>query len=373
MLHLKTRNVALKDALAVAGRGVTGRNPQPVQNAVLLRADTEPSATLAATDLEFAGVATPMPCEIVDAGALCIPWRLLSEIAGKLPAGLVELQERENHILRVTAAGAQFDLRCLPADDWESLPDPEGDYNVAIPQADLLRVIEQGAFCTSTDETRPTMTGALFSFGGGGLTVVSTDTYRMAVARCETDAREDWTHNAIVSSRALTAVAAVLDVNADDYCVVDATDKCVSFLVGKTVISTRPIDGQYPNWLKVVPEPGPTRIVFPVGDLLDCLNRLRPIARLDAERVVLRADGEGVNLRAHGIETGEADEWMDDMEYSGDELEVAFNGQFLADALAVLPGNGAVEVAISGPSDSLLWMCEAVPGWEYVLMPMAVM
>ena len=182
---------ALLDALLVTSRAVSARAALQALSGIHLSSNGE--SRLRATDMEL-GLDVSLEGEAEGAGAVVLPGRLLVEVARSLPDGSVtlELREQERDV-EITAGSSRFHLRAIPADDFPRFPESEGD-PIELPAPALQETIGRVARAASRDEARPVLTGVLVTAEGKELTMVATDSYRLAVKRTELDSagrRED--------------------------------------------------------------------------------------------------------------------------------------------------------------------------------------
>src|SRR6266511_3895951 len=209
-MKINATRQALLDALLVVSRAVSARAALQALSGILITA--EESAQLRATDMEL-GLAVGLHAEIEGAGAVVLPGRLLVEVVRALPDGPVTLALREaERDVEITAGSSRFHLRTLPADDFPRFPEPEGD-PVELPAAALRDTINRVARAASRDEARPVLTGVLVT--GEGLTMVATDSYRLAVKRTTLEAKVPERLEANVPARALRELARLIEVAGD--------------------------------------------------------------------------------------------------------------------------------------------------------------
>ena len=297
MLNVTCPQAALHEALQIVSRGVTGRSTQPVQNNIYLESAAD-HLRLVATDLEYISIEANVPVTVADEGAVTAPARLLTELAASLPHGDVNLAVDEQQALAIACGQANYTIRGLAAADYQMFP-PIGDsLRVSFPQSQLSGILRQTAFATSRDETRPILTGALFEFKPGEMQVVATDTYRLAVRKAQIDLELEAPVSSIVSARALNELLRVLSAETDDPVTLAVSENQAELDVGGIKIASRLIEGQFPNYEKVIPDSHARRLTVGIAPLEEALRRALIVAREDANRVVLRSEGDKLELTA---------------------------------------------------------------------------
>jgi DNA polymerase-3 subunit beta len=242
---------------------------------------------------------------------------------------------------------------------------------VSVPQGQLAEVLRQTVFAASKDETRPILTGALFSFADGNMQIVATDTYRLAMRKTVIAGGFEGTRTAIVSVRALNELLRVLSADKDDLVNVAVTDNQAEFEVGHVRIGSRLIEGQFPNFEKVIPDSHEKRVTLVAEDFEQALRRALIVAREDAYRVVLRAEGQALQISAESQDVGKVSEEMA-CRLDGEPAEIAFNCRYLLEVLEAI-GTEEINLDLSGPLNPGMLRAQGVDDYLYVLMPMQIM
>ena len=360
---------ALLESVQVVSRGVSGRSTQPVQNNVYLEARAG-QLRLVATDLEYLSLEALLDAEVAEEGATTVPARLLSEVASALPNEVVTLAADESHGMKINCGRSRYEVRGLSASDFTMLPALSEAVQFEIPQSQLALVLSRTVFSTSRDETRPILTGGLFKLADGKLEVVATDTYRLALQSVPLPGLGDVTRSAIVSRRALTELARILDANSDEPVAVAIGDSQIEFKVGRITLASRLIEGQFVNYAKVIPSSYERRVIANVKELSGALHRVLIMAREDANRVVLKTEGGLLRLSATSQDVGLAEEAIP-VTVEGEDAEIAFSARYMLD---MLDAAGAAEIVmeLSGPLNSGAIKPQGDDGYLYVLMPMQI-
>jgi DNA polymerase-3 subunit beta len=348
-------------------RGVSGRSTQPVQNNIYLSAQAD-HLKLVATDLEFISLEASIPATNTELGAITVPARFFQEVTSNLPTADVELRELESNGLSVTCARSRYQIRGMAAEDFEMLPPLADASSFEVDQALLRDVIRQTRIAVSTDETRPTLTGALLSLRPNLLEVVATDTHRLALRRAAVDLPEAQRRDAIVSARALAEIERVLHSESEIPAKVSVSDNQIEFTVGTVTVGSRLIEGQFPDYQKVVPESCDKRLTVNTRDLEAALRRSMIVAREDAYRITLEADLDVLKVSAESPDVGVVGEEIE-AELDGDPVTVAFNSRYLLDAIAVVTAE-KVHLELSGPLNPGMLRPAGGVDYTYVLMPM---
>ena len=358
---------ALHEAVHTVARGVSGRSTQPVQNNIYLSAQAD-HLKLVATDLEFISLEASIPATNTELGAITVPARFFQEVTSNLPTADVELRELESNGLSVTCARSRYQIRGMAAEDFEMLPPLADASSLEVDQALLRDVIRQTRIAVSTDETRPTLTGALLSLRPNLLEVVATDTHRLALRRAAVDLPEAQRRDAIVSARALAEIERVLHSESEIPAKVSVSDNQIEFTVGTVTVGSRLIEGQFPDYQKVVPESCDKRLTVNTRDLEAALRRSMIVAREDAYRITLEADLDVLKVSAESPDVGVVGEEIE-AELDGDPVTVAFNSRYLLDAIAVVTAE-KVHLELSGPLNPGMLRPAGGVDYTYVLMPM---
>jgi len=358
---------ALHEAVHTVARGVSGRSTQPVQNNIYLSAQAD-HLKLVATDLEFISLEASIPATNTELGAITVPARFFQEVTSNLPTADVELRELESNGLSVTCARSRYQIRGMAAEDFEMLPPLADASSFEVDQALLRDVIRQTRIAVSTDETRPTLTGALLSLRPNLLEVVATDTHRLALRRAAVDLPEAQRRDAIVSARALAEIERVLHSESEIPAKVSVSDNQIEFTVGTVTVGSRLIEGQFPDYQKVVPESCDKRLTVNTRDLEAALRRSMIVAREDAYRITLEADLDVLKVSAESPDVGVVGEEIE-AELDGDPVTVAFNSRYLLDAIAVVTAE-KVHLELSGPLNPGMLRPAGGVDYTYVLMPM---
>jgi DNA polymerase III subunit beta len=362
-MKIKATRQALLDALLIVSRAVSARAALQALSGILIT--VEEDVRLRATDMEL-GLDVGLEAEVEATGVVVLPGRLLVEVVRSLPEGHVSLTLREaERDVEITAGSSRFHLRMLPADDFPRFPEPEGE-PVELPAEALQQTINRVARAASRDEARPVLTGVLVSTEGDQLTMVATDSYRLAVKRTALETPVDNGLEANVPARALRELARLIEAAGDGSLRVWLTRNQALFRVGAVSLSSRLIDGQFPNHRQLLPESYEHEVKLPRSELLEVTRRVSQLAQRNAALRLSFSEGELV-VSAETPDLGDAREGLP-APYKGELLEIGFNPEFIRDGLESIEGDEIVLKLISPLRPGLLEPAGA-DDFSYLVMP----
>jgi len=347
--------------LGVVSRAVSTRSSVQILAGVLLEAAAG-ELRLAATDMELS-LRTSLDAQVESDGSVVVPGRLLVDIARLLPDADVQIEHRlEDGVLAVTCGSASYRLHTYSAEDFPRLPDVDDTQIFNVDAEALLETVAQVSRSASRDESRPVLTGILARFEPGKLVMAATDSYRLAVK--ETDlAGSSQELEAIIPARALAELARI--VGSATQLELGVQENQVAFRTEDAVLTTRRIDGQFPNVKQLLPEQFEHVVTLPRSELLEVVRRVSVMAQRNSPLRLRFAEGE-LNISAQTQDVGEAKESLP-APFAGDPLEIGFNAEFLRDGIESVQSD-EVQLKLISPLRPGLIQGEG-DDYSYLIMP----
>jgi DNA polymerase-3 subunit beta len=313
--------------LAIVARGVSTRTAVQILAGILLRAE-DGRLDLAATDMELS-LRTSLEAQVDGVGAAVVPGRLLVDIARLLPDGEVVLEHRaEEGVLRVECGTASYRLNTYSVEDFPRLPEVEPAALHAIDRDALLDTVSRVSRSSSRDESRPVLTGILVRFEAGKLVMAATDSYRLSVKETALEGTAP-DLEAIVPARALGELGRI--AQGGEEIQVGVHENQVVFGADGVWLTTRRIDGQFPNYKQLLPEAFEHEVVLSREELLAVVRRVAVMAQRNSPLRLRFAEGE-LAVSAQTQDVGEARETLP-AAYNADTLEMGFNADFFRDGV----------------------------------------
>ena len=323
-MRLTCRREELAATLGSAARVTSAKSTIQILSHVLISA-SDGRAEIAATDMELS-IRVPLEAEIAEAGAVALP-RIAGDIVRTMPEGEVHLEHRRNEgVLSLTAGRSQFSLNCLQASDFPELPEAEVS-GISLDAKVLVAAIDVVARAASRDETRPVLTGALLRVGPDGLTMVATDSYRLAVMETPLEAPPGEATEAIIPARALTEAARIATASGVENVELAVGESQAVVRVGGTVLTARVIDGQFPDYRQLVPDEFEHDVAFERGELSGVLGRIGVLAQRNSPVRMAFEEGQ-VTISTVSDQVGAGEETLP-VPFSGEPLEIGFNVEYL--------------------------------------------
>lgn len=368
----------LLEAVQFVSRAISTRATLPVLSGLRVDATESGQVILAATDLELT-MQTSFQAGVDEPGQAIVPGRLFGEMSRSLAPGQVSVSGGGGEI-EIDSGRGQFRVKALAADDYPSLPieEREGEaspISITIDASALAQGLSQVVRSASTDESRQILTGVLWEIESGNLTLAATDSYRLSVRSITVEGGPAELKKVVLPARALgelgralqsgsKTVRALVKENLMAFTLESSTDGDGS-AQGSSVIGTRFIEGEFPNYRQLIPQGYPNRLVVDRDALLDVTKRVGLLAQNNLP-VKLRLDNE-LEISAHTPDVGEGQEVLD-AEYAGESLVIAFNPQFLHDGGSAITSERLVLQAADGLKPAIL-QADGQEDFTYLLMP----
>ena len=352
---------------------VERRTTIPILSNVLLKA-TDTTVSFKATDLERE-VIEEAPASVETPGTLTVPAHMLHDIVRKLPDGAqVELQrEAERERLTLTAGHSRFALQLLPAEDFPDIAVGSLPHTFEISSADLKRLIEKTRFAISTEETRYYLNGIYLHTASRGdsvsLRAVATDGHRLAQVDLPLPAGAEGMPGVIIPRKTVNELHRLLEASAGAV-TVSVSDSKIRFEIGTVTLTSKLIDGTFPDYARVIPQANDKELTVSNSDFMSAVDRVSTIASERGRAVKLNVDGNKLVLSVNNPEGGSATEEIG-VDYRSSALEIGFNARYLLDIAGQLEGDEA-RFMLSDPGSPAMVRDNTDGGALYVVMPMRV-
>ncbi len=324
-------------------------------------------AELRATDMEV-GLRVPLEADVEREGTVVLPARLTLDVVRSLPGERASLELRGGQgDVELVSGSATFHLRTLRTEDFPPFPEPaEGDTTVSVPARAFVETVGMVARSASRDETRPILTGVLVSASGTEVRMVATDSYRLSVKETRLETPLDGSLEANVPARALQELARVATAAEADALSVTVRENQIVFGIGDVVLSSRLIDGQFPNYRQLLPDSYDHELRLAGGELTEVVRRMSLMAQKNAPLRLRFAEGE-LTVSAQTPDVGEATESLP-VPFTGEPFEIGFNPEFLRDGLESVESGDLVLKLISPIRPGLIEAGDG-SGFLYLIMP----
>jgi DNA polymerase III subunit beta len=351
--------------LQTVTRAASTRSAVQALSGVMIAA-SDTVAELLATDMEV-GLRVQLQAEVARPGQAVLPGRLLLDVARSLPADTLTLELRPSEQdVELISGGATFHLRTLRAEDFPTLPEPDTANLLTLPAAAFVETVEQVARSASKDETRPVLTGILISAVGAELKMVATDSYRLSVKRTMLERELSSSLEVNVPARALQELARIAGQSQSAELSASVGQNQVVFVLDGVVLSSRLIDGQFPNYRQLIPESVEHELRLSTAEIADVVRRISLLAQKNTPVKLAFAEGE-LTVSAQAPDVGEASETVP-VPFHGEAFEIGFNPDFLRDGLESLDTDEFVMKLISPLRPGLIESPEA-GDFVYLVMP----
>lgn len=365
-MKLSLSTAELLTQLQTATRVASSRASVQALSGVMISADGD-QPLLLATDMEV-GLRVPLAGEVLHPGSAVLPARLVLEVARSLPGDTVTLELRsQEQDVELISGPAKFHLRTLRSEDFPTLPSPDADTRVRLPTQAFVDTALQVSRSASKDETRPVLTGVLISAGGQELTMVATDSYRLSIKHTALDSALDGAIEANVPARALQELARIAQSVEEPELTISLGQNQIVFEIGAIVLSSRLIDGQFPNYRQLLPESVEHELRLSSAEMADVVRRISLLAQKNAPLRLSFGEGE-LTVSAQTPDVGEASEMLP-VPFSGEPFEIGFNPEFLRDGLESVETDELVLKLISPLRPGLI---ESPDGGEFVYLIMPI-
>ena len=359
--------------LALVSRGVSARSTIQLLGGILLEA-SEGSVKLSATDMEIS-VQTSSPAEVEEEGRVVIPARIFNDIVRSLPGGSFSLEHDDTGgTVRLAAGENEYRIRAYAADDFPQLPGFDAEAAFKMSGELLVETVEKVSRSYSRDETRPVLTGILISFEENRVRMVTTDSYRLSIKETElaTTAFEG-SRESIIPARAMQEVSRIFSGSDEDEVEVSLSENQALFRIGDVLFGTRLIDGNFPEYRRLLPTTFEREISVGREELMGTLRRVNLFAQRQTPPVpVSLSFSEGaVEVIVRNGEVGEAHERLPAT--SEDDFLISFNPGYLLDGVSAIDTekvvfklNEALKPGLIVPGQN----GEEEPDFLYLIMPM---
>jgi DNA polymerase-3 subunit beta len=355
---------AFLDGLQKVQYVVSSRTTLPILSNVLLVAK-DGRLQFTTTDLDV-GITGSVEAQIEKEGATTLPAKRLVSIVRELPSSEVEFfVDAKNHA-SIRSGPSFFKIIGLGETEFPPLPDFAGAKEFKIPQIILRDGLKKTAYAISTDETRYVLNGIFASFRDGKMTLVATDGRRLAMVDADLEFPASHETDVIIPSKAVQELQRLLGEAGE--VIVKLSDSQISFAVGDSLLCSKLIEGNYPNYRQVIPGESNERVVISREALLETVRRVSLLSSEKSNSVKLVFSENRIEVTANSPDVGEAQESMDVI-YQGPPMQIAFNPEFLQAPLRNLDSNDVYLDLIDEMSPGVL----RIEGtFLYVLMPMRV-
>jgi DNA polymerase-3 subunit beta len=363
-MKLSVSKEKLLEGLQTVQNVVSTRTTLPILSNVLLEAE-DGQLRLTTTDLDV-GMRGSIEATIEKPGAATLPARRLFTIVRELPSAEILLEVDSKSIASIRCGPSFFKILGLPQEEFPPLPKFEGAKTFTLRQKDLKDGLKKTAYAISTDETRYVLNGILLSFKDNKLTLVATDGRRLALVDIELEFPRSHEVDIILPTKAVTELARLVSDEGDVK--MSVSENQVAFEVDGTLLVSKLIEGNYPNYRQVIPPEAKERIVLERESFLNTVHRVSLLSSEKSNSVKLVFTKNNIDIIANTPEVGEARESLA-VNYKGREFSIAFNPEFLMAPLRNLPTDEVFLDLIDEMSPGVI---KVQSPFLYVLMPMRI-
>jgi DNA polymerase-3 subunit beta len=354
----------LQKALITASRFISARAQLPVLANIYLKA-TKNKVIIASTNLEIS-ISISTAAKIKEEGEITVPAKAITEVVSHLLSGTISLHS-EKEQLKIEAQGTTLNLAGMNTSDFPSIPQKMSEKgSIVLPKEELLSALNQVLFATSIDETRPILTGVLFLFQKERLILVSTDGFRLSQKKMSLKGSKR-IQKAILPKSALVEVLRAAGEEEEIPFYYGEKENQATFGLSDAVLSTRILEGEFPDFEKILPKGQVLKIELDKEDFLRAIKLASTFARDSANIVKLDVLKSSVKVFAESSQAG-SQETEIEAKVEGAPLEIAFNYRFLEELLQAVKGE-TLKVALSGPNSPGVFSDPKDLDFVHLIMP----
>jgi DNA polymerase-3 subunit beta len=372
-MKVTVERASLLKSLGHVHRVVERRNTIPILANVLVRADGS-KLSFKATDLDLE-ITETIPAEVSPGGSTTVPAHMFYEIVRKLPEGTQVVLEGtgDRAVLTLRAGRSRFTLQTLPENDFPDLAAGDMTHSFTLSAGDLKRLIDKAQFAISTEETRYYLNGIYLHAAGSGKTqtlrAVATDGHRLAQVEIPLPKGAAGMPGIIVPRKTVSEVRRLID-DADADVSVELSQGKIRFTIGDVVLTSKLIDGTFPDYARVIPSGNDKELVVDKKEFEQAVDRVSTVSSERGRAVKLSLSSGRLVLSVTNPDSGSATEEIE-VEYASDPLDIGFNSRYLLDIASQIESEAAV-LRLSDPGSPTLIEDKDTKGTLYVLMPMRV-
>jgi DNA polymerase III subunit beta len=372
-MKVTVERAALLKSVGHVHRVVERRNTIPILANILIRAE-KGKLGLKATDLDLEVMET-IPAEVSPGGSTTVPAHMIYDIVRKLPEGaqIVLDASGDRASLTIRAGRSRFSLQTLPESDFPDLAAGEMTHKFTLPAKDLKRLIDKTQFAISTEETRYYLNGIYLHTAGAAkamkLRAVATDGHRLAQVELDAPAGAEGMPGIIVPRKTVSEVQRLIE-DLDAEIGIELSQTKIRFTIGDVVLTSKLIDGTFPDYGRVIPVGNDKTLVVDKPDFAAAVDRVSTVSSERGRAVKLALSAGKLVLTVTNPDSGSATEEIE-VEYDADPIDIGFNSRYLLDIAAQLDGEVAM-LKLADPGSPTLIQDKDAGGALYVLMPMRV-
>jgi len=360
----------LSKAISTAARFASTRAQLPILGNILISSH-KTKILVSSTNLEVS-VSVSVGAKVTEEGEISVPAKVVSELIDNLPRETLDISsEREQ--LKVSASGFASTVLGINTADFPKIPNSVNrEKSITMPKADLVKALSQVAFATSVDETRPVLTGVLFIFGSKDLSLVATDGFRLSRKIIKVD-HKGGESRVILPKMVLGELSRSSDAGDEILFELKDKEKQAVFGMGDTVLSSRLLEGEYPDFEKIIPKKGTCEILVDKEEFGRAVKLASIFARDGANIVKIKVLKESLKISAESGSSGSQEAKVEARitNQESSELEISFNFRFLEDFLHSVTGE-EVKMGFSGPNSPGLFTDTSDSSYLHLIMPVKV-
>lgn len=318
-------------AAQIVQKAVSSKPQMPILSGIYLNA-FDNTLELQATDYEL-GISCKIEGNIEQPGAIVLSGRYFQEVVRRLPGDIVEIStNQEDNTVKITSNSAQFNLLSLPAAEFPVLKPLDGTITFNIRDNVFRDLIKKTVFACSTDEARPVFTGGLLDVNNSDVLMVATNTHRLAVKREILD-EFNGAIKIIIPSKILNELAKIMVSEVPSNVLIHCSHNQISFTFDNVYITSRLIEGQFPDYKRVIPPEFVTNITLKTDEFLAAVERVSLISRGGDYNIIKLSFKQGaVLITSNNPDIGKAEESVA-IDLQGNDLDIAFNAKYVTDIL----------------------------------------
>lgn len=374
-MKLVCSQAELSSSLQLVSRAVAGRPTHPVLANVLLTADAGTGRlSLTGFDLSL-GIQTSLSASVATSGAITLPARLFGEIVSRMPSDspITLSCEDGSEQVELTSVSGSYQMRGMPADDFPELPLAQAGTPIKLDPEVLIKGLRATLFASSGDEAKQLLTGVHLGLDQNGLECAATDGHRLAVLRLQNASSSEAELDVTVPARSLRELERLLSSRGGSDAVSLFCDRGqVVFQWADQVLTSRSLDGTYPNYRQLIPESFGRQLQVDRKGLLSALERVAVLADQHNNVVKLTSDPAAgqLSISADAQDVGSGSEAIG-AQVSGDAIQIAFNVRYVLEGLKAM-GSEQVQLQCNAPTTPVVLAPQDDSSFTYLVMPVQI-